>query len=77
MSCPTPSELQVADWNGCRTRYIDLCVTVPPCTVPAESCGTLYQVGAKFELRCCDDYGNERGEVAVAGHEPQGEYMFV
>jgi hypothetical protein len=49
---------------------------VPPCTVPLESCGTLYQVGAKFELRCCDSY-DERGEVAVAGHEAQGEYMFV
>jgi hypothetical protein len=73
---PNPAELEIADWNGCRTRYIDLCVTVPPCTVPAESCGTLYQVGAKFELRCCDNY-EERGEVAVAGHEPQGEYMFV
>jgi hypothetical protein len=74
---PNPDELHIPDWNGCRTRHIDLCVTVPPCTVPAESCGTLYQVGAKFELRCCGDYGNERGEVAVAGHEPQGEYLFV
>jgi hypothetical protein len=53
-----------------------VCVTVPPCTVPADACGTLYQVGAKFELRCCDSY-DERGEVAVAGHEAQGEYMFV
>jgi len=73
---PNPDELQIRDWNGCQSRYIDLCVNVPPCTVPTDACGTLYQVGAKFELRCCDSY-NARGEVAVAGHEAQGEYMFV
>ncbi len=72
---PDPSVLQIPDWEGCRSRCIDLCVTVPPCTIPVGRCGTLYQVGAKFELRCCGGCGE--GHLAVAGHEPQGEYMFV
>ena len=50
---------------------------VPPDTIPVEHCGTLYQVGAKFELRCCGGCDDEDSHLAVAGHEPQGEYMFV
>lgn len=67
----------MAGWSGCHRRYIDLCVTVPPGTIPVGHCGTLYQVGAKFELRCCGDCDDDGGFVAVAGHEPQGEYMLV
>jgi hypothetical protein len=74
---PNPSQLQVRDWDGCKTRCIDLCVTVPPGTIQVGHCGTLYQVGAKFELRCCDDSDDCGGRLAVAGHERQGEYMFV
>jgi hypothetical protein len=74
---PNPSQLQVPDWEGCKTRCIDLCITVPPGTIPAGHCGTLYQVGAKFELRCCGGCDDEGSYPAVAGHEPQGEYMFV
>jgi len=50
---------------------------VPPNTIPVEHCGSLYQVGAKFELRCCGGCEDEYSHLAVAGHEPQGEYMFV
>jgi hypothetical protein len=74
---PDPSVLRVPNWEGCQTRCIDLCVTVPPETIPVGRCGTLYQVGAKFELRCCGDCDDENSHLAVAGHEAQGEYMFV
>lgn len=72
-----PSQLQIANWDGCRSRYIDLCVDVPSGTIPAEHCGSLYQVGAKFEMRCGGGCRDQDSYVAVAGHEPQGEYMFV
>jgi hypothetical protein len=73
-------ELRLCDWDGCETRCIDITITVPPGTIPAGYCGTLYEVGAKFELRCCGDCDckdKEHGHLAVAGHEPEGEYMFV
>jgi hypothetical protein len=73
-------ELRICDWQGCQTRCIEVCLTVPGGTIPSDYCGTLYQVGAKFELRCCgecDCKDKEHGHLAVAGHEPQGEYMFV
>ncbi len=73
---PDKSELQIKDWKGCDGLYIELCVWVPPDTIPVEHCGTLYQVGAKFELRCCG-YCDEAGShVAVAGHEAECQYMF-
>lgn len=72
-----PSELRINDWRGCRGRYIDKCVYVPGGTIPAGHCGTLYQVGAKFELHCCGDCEDRDDYLAVVGHEPQGEYMFV
>ena len=71
------SELQVTDWKGCDGLYLEICVRVPPETIPVERCGSLYQVGAKFELRCCGGCEEEGSHLAVAGHEPQGEYMFV
>lgn len=73
-------QLRLCDWKGCDTRCIDITITVPPGTIPADYCGTLYEVGAKFELRCCGDCDcekKEHGHLAVAGHEPEGEYMFV
>jgi hypothetical protein len=72
-----PSELRIRDWRGCRGHYIEKCVYVPGGTIPAEHCGTLYQVGAKFELRCCGGREDRDSHLAVVGHEPQGEYMFV
>lgn len=74
---PEKSKLKVCDWEGCKTRCIDVCVTVPGGTIPSGKCGTLYEVGAKFELRCCCDCDECEGPLAVAGHERQGEYMFV
>jgi hypothetical protein len=74
---PDPGRLQVADWSGCRSRYIDLCVPVPRCSIPVEHCGTLYQVGAKFEMRCCGSCSDRSSHPTLVGHEPQGEYMFV
>ena len=68
---PDRSELQITDWKGCDGLYIEMCVSVPPGTIPVERCGTLYQVGAKFELRCCGDCDDEGSHVAVAGHEPR------
>lgn len=77
---PLKQELRLCDWQGCQTRCIEICITVPPGTIPADYCGTLYEVGAKFELRCCGDCDCDdkaHGHLAVAGHENQGEYMFV
>ena len=75
---PEKSKLRICDWKGCETRCIEVCVRVPPGTIPTEHCGSLYQVGAKFELRCCGDCDDDcGGHLALAGHEPQGEYMFV
>jgi hypothetical protein len=61
-------KLRICDWKGCDTRCIEVCVTVPPGTIPVEHCGTMYEVGAKFELRCCydcdydcDDDGGDNG----------------
>ena len=77
-------QLYLCDWEGCDGTCIDITVTVPAGTIPAECCGTLYEVGAKFELRCCgeckcedDDDPAKRGHLAVAGFEPEGQYMFV
>ena len=73
-------KLRICDWEGCETQCIDVCFDVPADTIPAGYCGTIYQVGAKFELRCCGDCdceSKEHGHLAVAGHEPLGEYMFV
>jgi hypothetical protein len=76
-------ELKICNWTGCQTRCIYVCLTVPGGTIPAGNCGTLYDVGAKFELRCCGDCDYDcdddksPGHLAVAGHEHQGEYMFV
>ena len=71
-------KLRLCDWEGCQTQCIDITITVPPGTIPADYCGTLYEIGAKFELRCCGSCEDrEHGHLAVAGHENQGEYMFV
>jgi hypothetical protein len=75
---PEKSKLRICDWKGCDTRCIEVCVRVPPGIIPVERCGTLYEVGAKFELRCCGDCDEEcGGHLALAGHEKQGEYMFA
>jgi len=71
-------KLRLCDWEGCQTQCIDITITVPAGTIPADYCGTLYDIGAKFELRCCGPCDDRaQGHLAVAGHESQGEYMFV
>jgi hypothetical protein len=74
---PDRSELQIKDWKGCDGLYLDVYVYVPRDTIPVEHCGALYQVGAKFELRCCGGCEDDYSHLAVAGHESLGEYMFV
>lgn len=74
---PDKSEFHIRDWKGCDGVVIEKCVTVPGGTIPAGECGTLYEVGSKFELRCCGCCGEPDSHLAVAGREFQGEYMFV
>jgi hypothetical protein len=42
------------DWRGCETRCIEHVVQVPAGTITAGDCGTLYDVGARYQLHCCD-----------------------
>jgi hypothetical protein len=74
---PDPKQLYIQDWKGCDTRCIELCVTVPAGTIPADRCGTVYEVAAWFELRCCGDCDDENSHLAVAGNESLEEYQFV
>jgi hypothetical protein len=59
------------DWDGCESRCIEVCYTVPPGTIPAESCGTLYEVGARFSLHCC-----KRERPILVGYEALEEREF-
>jgi hypothetical protein len=74
---PDKSELCIRDWRGCDGLYIERYVRVPGSIIPERPCGILYEVGCKFELRCCGCCEDEGSSLAVAGHERQGEYMFV
>lgn len=66
-----PGSFELTDWEGCKTRCIEVEVTVPAGTVPAERCSTLYEVGATFELRCCD-----RPRPVLVGYEAKEEIQF-
>jgi hypothetical protein len=61
---------EVRDWRGCDTQCIELVVTVPAGTIPADRCSTVYELAATFELHCCDDH------VAIVGYEALEEYQF-
>lgn len=74
---PDPKQLYITDWKGCDTRCIELSVTVPAGAIPADRCGTVYEVAAWFELRCCGDCDDENSHLAVAGNESLEEYQFV
>jgi hypothetical protein len=52
-----PGVLDKTGWNGCKAedRCIEVKYTVPAGTVPGDLCGSLYEVGATFALRCCED----------------------
>lgn len=71
------TKLKIHDWQGCKTRCIYVSVTVPKNTIPVEYCGSLYEVGAKFELRCCGDCDDPDSHLGAFGHERLGQYMFV
>lgn len=72
-----PSELRRTGWEGCQTRCVYVCVVVPPNTIPVGACGSLYEVGGKFELRCCGECDDPDSQLGIAGHESLGQYMFV
>jgi hypothetical protein len=67
---PNKGDLEFNNWRGCDTLCIDITVTVPAGTVPADACATVYEVAAKFCLRCCD------GHIAAVGYEALEEYEF-
>jgi len=71
-----PSVLQIRDWKGCDRLCIELTVYVPGGRIPAEHCGTVYEVAAWFELRCCGYCDDKDSHLAVAGRERLGQYMF-
>jgi hypothetical protein len=62
--------LHVKDWKGCDTRCIEKCYTVPAGTITADECTILYEVGATFQLYCCER------PAPVVGHEVLGTYQF-
>lgn len=58
-------------WEGCQEVCIEVKYTVAPGTIPAEHCGTLYEVGATFALRCCN-----RDRPILVGFEALEERQF-
>jgi hypothetical protein len=74
---PDPAELEVSDWKGCDGLCIERYVTVPADAIPAERCGTVYEVAAWFELRCCGGCRDAGSHLAASGFERLGEYQFV
>jgi hypothetical protein len=74
---PDPKELHLRDWKGCETLCIEKVVTVPAGTIPADYCGTVYEVSAWWELRCCGECEDKTSHLAASGFERLGEYQFV
>jgi hypothetical protein len=74
---PNPGELQIPDWTGCQTLCVERTVPVPADTIPAGYCGTVYEVAAWFELRCCGGCQDPNSHLAASGFERLGEYQFV
>jgi len=74
---PDPEELQIKDWKGCETVCIERCITVPGGRIPVECCGTVYEVAAWWELRCCGGCKDPDSHLAASGFERMGEYQFV
>lgn len=68
-----PGVFEKNGWDGCNPsdRCIDVSVLVPAGTIPAEHCGTLYEVGATFALRCC-----QRDRPVLVGYEALEELEF-
>ena len=72
-----PAEFEYNNWKGCDTLCIEKCITVPACSIPVERCGTVYDVAAWFELRCCGNCRDKDSHLAVSGFEKLGVYQFV
>jgi hypothetical protein len=72
-----PNEFEYNDWKGCDTLCIERCIRVPACAIPADRCGTVYDVAAWFELRCCGRCKDKDSTLAVSGFEKLGVYQFV
>jgi hypothetical protein len=70
-------QFEYNDWKGCDTLCIERCIRVPACAIPADRCGTVYDVAAWFELRCCGDCKDKDSTLAVSGFEKLGVYQFV
>lgn len=72
-----PDDFEYNDWKGCETLCVERCVRVPADRIPVERCGTVYDVAAWFELRCCGRCRDEDSHLAVSGFERLGGYQFV
>lgn len=72
-----PGALEIVDWTGCQTLCVELCVEVPPNTIPVGYCGTVYEVASWFELRCCGGCQDPNSHLAASGFERLGDYQFV
>jgi hypothetical protein len=70
-------EFEYNDWKGCDTLCIEKTIRVPACAIPVERCGTVYDIAAWFELRCCGDCRDKDSHLAVSGFERLGGYQFV
>lgn len=67
---------KIRNWRGCETRCIELVYEVPAGSVPAEHCGTLYEVGARFALHCCCDDEHRHERPILVGYEALEEREF-
>jgi hypothetical protein len=67
---PGDPNFEFRDWKGCDTLCIERVVTVPPGTIRIQDDPEVYELAAKFRLRCCDRFD------AVVGFEPLEEYEF-
>lgn len=72
-----PSQFEINDWKGCDRLCIEKIIRVPGGTIPTAPCGSVYEVAAWFELRCCGSCRDPDSHLAVAGFERLGEYMFA
>jgi hypothetical protein len=67
---PSPADLCVPDWTGCKTQCILVEVTVPASLIPANKPSTTYEVAASFTLLSCD-------QLVLAGRESLEEFLFT
>jgi len=72
-----PDEFEYRDWKGCHGLCVERYVWVPAHTIPAERCGTVYEVAAWGELRCCGGCRDKDSHLAMSGFETLGAYQFV